>query len=508
MAPAAGYPLAVKPMPWILAMLCLFCLLPAQPVAARQSADAVAKQAAFFGLTNVWTIHLTIQPAAWRTLNSTSGDQRSSGNPGLVGGVVRGIFGVPGEGPGRRVPDSYPWATCTFEAGGQTLTNVAVRFKGASSMVRAPNPFKRPFKIDFDKGVTNRRFMGIEELTFNNNVNDATQMREALAYELFRRAGLPAPRTAFARVYLTIPGRLEKQHLGLYTLIEVVEGDFLKRAVGTKEGLLLKPEMMRGIPYLGDDWDVYTERYQPKGKVDPKDTARFIQFVRFIRSAQPDQFEKGLRAYLDPEPFARFVALNALLANVDSFIGNGHNYYLHLHPATGKSTFIPWDLNEAFGMHPVSGPSGAQMITSVLRPNADPNQLIERFVADPVLGPIYRQELEKLLAEVFVPAKLHADIDRIASVTGPVVTAETRRAKEDFQRTVLETMRPDQGDTSQPRHDSEYARESYEPRGFPDAVYVDNIPLKKWITGRAKHARDQLDGKARGTRPRARLYQQ
>ena len=478
---------------------------------ARQNEAHAAQQAAFFGLTNLWTIHLTISPGDWKVLNSRGGPpQRSNNgnNGGLFEGIVRGVFGAEGGGarPGG-VAGDYPWATCSFEGPGGTLTNVALRFKGASSMVRSPNPFKRPFKIDFDRGVTNRRFMGLEELYLNNNVNDATQMREALAYDLFRRAGLPAPRTAFARIYLTIPGKLQKQHLGLYTLVEVVEGDFLKRSVGTKKGLLLKPEMMRGVPYMGEDWDNYVERYAPKGNVDPKDTARFIDFVRFIQQAPPDQFAQGLREYLEPEGFARFVALNAILANVDSFIGNGHNYYLHVHPTNGRATFIPWDLNEAFGMHPVSGSSASQMVTSILRPNADPNRLVERFVADPTLGPLYRSQCELILTNLFVPARLKAEVDRIAAVTQPVVFAETRRAKEDFERTVLGTRRLDDGDLRQPRHDREFAKEPYQPRGFPDAIDIDNMPLKAWIEGRAQHAREQLDGKVRGTRPRPRLYQ-
>lgn len=499
-------------------LLCLACVLRMQVAAAEVPAGVAAvgagaeagRQASLFGLTNLWTLHLTISGADWKVLNSRGGPPARGGNNngGVFDGIVRGFFGGDGGARPGGVAGDYPWATCTFEGpGGVKLTNVALRFKGASSMVRSPNPFKRPFKIDFDRGATNRRFLGVEELYLNNNVNDATQMREALAYDLFRRAGLPAPRTAFAQVYLTIPGRLERQHLGLYTLVEVVEGDFLKRTLGTKKGLLLKPEMMRGVPYMGEEWENYEERYAPKGEVDPKDAQRFIEFVRFVRQAPPERFAEGLKAYLEPEGFARFVALNALLANVDSFIGNGHNYYLHVHPTNGRATFIPWDLNEAFGMHPVSGSSGDQMVTSILRPNADPNQLVERFVSDPVLGPLYRSQCELILTNLFVPAQLHGMVDRIASVTQPVVFAESRRAREDFQRTVLGTMRPDQGDLRQPRHDREFQKEPYQPRGFPDAIDIDNMPLKVWITGRAKHAREQLDGKVRGTRPRPRMYQ-
>ncbi len=466
----------------------------------------------FFGLTNLWDIHLTVEPRDWESLHAGGGPRRGmgGGRPGVMDGLMRGIFGGqrrrPATGEGGATDDSgYPWASARVEIAGTAFTNVSLRFKGVSSMVRAPNPFKRPFRIDLERGATNRRFMGVPEFTLNNNVNDATQMREALAYDLFRRVGLPAPRTAFARVHLTIPGRLQRQHLGLYTLVEPVGRAFLQRHFNTSKGLLLKPDMMRGLPYLGDDWEAYPDRYQPKGKVEPADAGRFIDFVHALRVASPDDLAAEWPRRIDPTAFARFVALNAVLANVDSFIGNGHNYYLFQPPGDGRLAFIPWDLNEAFGMHPVSGPSADQMVTSVLRPNADPNNLVERFLATPSMNRLYRSELAALLSDAFNPARLAADIDRVAAFTQPVVFAESRRAREDFERTVLQTRPPESGDTSQPRHDREFLREDYEPWGFPDAVYIDNMPLKEWIKGRARHAQDQLDGKAVGTRPRPRL---
>ena len=502
------------------------------PKSAGTKADnkAETNSTALFGLTNLWTIHLTISPQDWQKLGSRGGprDRRYGGggndgaNGGMFDGIIRGVFGGeeapaqsrprvqsrPAQNPGaiQEGNSRYPWVVATVESGGETYTNVGVRFKGVSSFVRAPNGYKRPFKLDFNRGVAGRRFKGVEEFYLNNNVNDATQMREALAYDLFRRAGIPAPRTAFAQVYLTLPGKLEKQHLGLYTLVEAVEGDFLKRHFGTKKGLLLKPEMMQGLAYMGEDWRNYVERYDPKGEVDPAVAQRFMQFTRFIMESNPETFSKDLKNHLDPEMFLRFVALNSVLANVDSFIGNGHNYFLHVHPTTYQSTFVPWDVNEAFGMHPVSGSSRSQMQFSVVRPNADPNALVERCVSDRSLNRIYRAQLAMMLTNIFLPSRVAADIDRIAAVTKPVVFAETKRARADFERTVLKTIAPDQGDTSQPRQDREFARDNYRPWGFPDAVEIDNMPLKDWVEGRHAHVRDQLEGKVRGTRPRPRLY--
>ncbi|KAB2661775.1 MAG: hypothetical protein DVB31_11960 [Verrucomicrobia bacterium] len=183
---------------------------PPAPIAAPNAPAAVP---ALFGLTNLWTLHLVVPAADWQTLGSRGGPQERRGMnnpggspPGIVGGILRGFFGGPDQPEGRpasaRPPapaeggSRYPWAHCTVEADGQIFTNVAIRFKGVSSVVRAPNGYKRPFKLDFDREVGGRRFKGVGEVYLNNNVNDATQMREALAYDLFRKSGIAAPHTA------------------------------------------------------------------------------------------------------------------------------------------------------------------------------------------------------------------------------------------------------------------------------------------------------------------------
>lgn len=499
----------------------------------------------FFGLDRLWTLRLTVSVADWERMGSAGGPRERGmggfrGPTGFEPGVRRpanepprpGVFeslvqrflgGERGASPGavgevvvpevervggRSVESGYPWATCSFEASGVVLTNVGIRFKGVSSFVRAPNGYKRPFKLDFGRGVKDRRFRGLTEIYLNNNVNDATQMREALAYDLFRRAGIAAPRTAFAQVYLTLPGRFENRHLGLYTIIESVDREFLARSFGSGGGLLMKPERMQGLQYLGERWEYYGERYQPKepeGGGGGVDARRMIDFVRFVHQAGPEAFSGGLGEYLEVEGFARFVALNAVLANVDSFIGNGHNYYLYVRPGTGRVVFIPWDLNESFGVHPVSGPSREQMRFSVLRPNGDPNVLVERVVGDAKWGRVYREQCGWVLTHLFVAGRLMADIDRVATVTKPVVGSESRRAREDFERTVLGTLAPGEGDTSQPRHDREWGGEGYRPWGFPEAVEIDNLPLKAWVVGREKQVREELEGRARGMWPRPRL---
>jgi len=86
---------------------------------------------------------------------------------------------------------------------------------------------------------------------------------------IFAEDDVPAPRTAYAEVTLTVPGKYDRAYVGLYTLIEQVGGAFLKEHFQSGKGLLLKPEGLQGgLAYLGEDWKPYAQRYrQPSQKV-------------------------------------------------------------------------------------------------------------------------------------------------------------------------------------------------------------------------------------------------
>ena len=52
-------------------------------------------------------------------------------------------------------------------------------------------------------------------------------MREVLAYDLFDKAGVAAPHAGFAQLYLTVEDVYCREHLGLYTVVEHLDEQFL-----------------------------------------------------------------------------------------------------------------------------------------------------------------------------------------------------------------------------------------------------------------------------------------
>ena len=163
------------------------------------------------------------------------------------------------------------------------------------------------------------------------------------------------PRTRLAEVTLTVPGKHDSEYLGLYTIVEPIDKAFLKSHYKTDKGLLMKPERLGGLNFLGDNWEAYKGTYQPKRHATPAEQQRVMDFTRFVNASSDGQFRKEIGSFIDTDAFLRFMAVTALEVNMDSFFTLGHNYCLYLHPDTNKFHFIPWDLDRTFANFPIFG---------------------------------------------------------------------------------------------------------------------------------------------------------
>jgi hypothetical protein len=448
---------------------------PAGPPAAP-----AAPGAGVFGLTKVHALHLEMTAREWDRMQPAGG----RGFPGLPGGPP-GPARAP-EKAGEKPADThkgggfgmeFPWARGELAAKGTTYRNLGVRFKGNFTYMASAGGLKRSLKIDFNRHAAGQHFRGLKKINLNSGVTDPARAREALAFAVFRAAGVPAPRTAYAELTLTVPGKYDKEYVGLYTLIEQVDKTFLKDHFRSAKGLLLKPEGLRGLEYLGEDWGPYEARYRPKTEAGKKDRRRLVEFTRLVNRADDARFRKEIASYLDVEEFLRYLAANALLANLDSFLAFGHNYYLYLRPDTNQFVFIPWDLDLSFGTWPVGGTPQQQTGLSLTHPHPGENKLIDRLLAVEGVKEKYQKLVRELSATCFSKEQLLKDLDAIEQATkGPL--AKEKKAAE---------ARKEGG------------------RGFgfgpPGGMFGAGLPLKAFVEQRTESVAAQLAGRTRGYVP-------
>lgn len=403
-----------------IAAFAIFVLL-----AGPASAGPPASAGEFLVPDRVWTISLTVSPEEWQAIEPT----RRPG-AGLGFNPPAGQPKPPAKDKDRPTSISpfgfeYPYVHADVEIEGRRVANVGLRFKGNASFVAA-REIKRPLKIDFDRWVEGQSFLGLSMLNFSNNALDPSQLRERTAYTAFRAAELPASRTTYARIFLTVPGKYDHALMGLYTAIEPVDKPFLKDRFGQGGGLLLKPERAQGLPHMGDDWAKYDDRYRPRKPPKDAEARRMIEFTRLIHKADDAEFQRRIGEFLDVPQFLRYLAVNCALSNLDSFVGTGHNYYLYLHPATSKFIFIPWDMDHSLGGFGMAGTPEQLMEWSIRKPYLGDNRLIQRILAMSGNDAAFRTELQKLLEGPLRSESLQTLVREAEVAIRPVLDEEAK----------------------------------------------------------------------------------
>jgi spore coat protein H len=403
----------------------------AKPGAKSAKPESVA--ADVFGLDKVWQFHLEIPAKDYETMQPAAGMRGPGGGPGFPGGPQQ-----PAAKPADPNADvhkgsgfgvEFSFAHATFTADGKKFANAGVRYKGNASYMASSRSLKRSLKVELDHYNSDADyFHDLRKLNLNSGVMDPTKGREALAFAAFRAAGVPAPRTAYAEVTLTVPDKYDNEYLGLFTVIEQVDKTFLKDRFGNSKGVLMKPERLRGIEYLGENWDAYKARYQPKHDPTPAEAKRIIDFAKLVNQGSDEQFAREIGSYLDVDEFLRFLGATAMLSNLDSFLTMGHNFYMYLNPMTNKLVFIPWDLDLSLAGFPMAGSPDQQLDLSLSHPYVGQNKLIDRLLAVKAVNDRYQQILKELAAGAFSKAKLLADIDTIEKATKDLKAKDAKAA--------------------------------------------------------------------------------
>lgn len=98
--------------------------------------------------------------------------------------------------------DPRAYVPVEIKEGSRLYTNVALHLKGNEGGSFRPLHERPAMTVNFDKFQKGQLFHGLDKIYLNNSVEDGSYMAEMLGSELFRRAGVPAPRIGYARVSL------------------------------------------------------------------------------------------------------------------------------------------------------------------------------------------------------------------------------------------------------------------------------------------------------------------
>ena len=227
--------------------------------------------------------------------------------------------------------------TVSVDYNGIKMDNVGFRTKGNSSLSSVANSDsdRYSFKLSFDEYISSQTMMGISKINLNNSFSDPTYIREVLAYETAEEMGLPVPKYSFVNLYIN------DELWGFYLAVEQIGDAYLRRHFGSSTGSLYKAIQGSGteLAWYGENRESYAGLVQ---KSDYADDGALINMLNVLNNGT------AYEDVLDVSNVLKYIALNVVTANTDSYIGPfKHNYYLY--EQNGVFSVLPWDYNMAFG---------------------------------------------------------------------------------------------------------------------------------------------------------------
>ncbi len=310
------------------------------------------------------------------------------------------------------VSDENPmWVTSTIYFEDNVWEHVGIRFKGNSSLKSAwsSGNYKLPFRLDFDQfeddfpEIDDQRFYGFKQLSLASNFNDDSYLREKVTADIFRDFGVPSAHTAFYEVYVDYgEGPV---YFGLYTMVEMVEDTVIEEQFVSDDGNLYKPEGTGATFAAGSFNEPSFDKETNQEESDYSDVlALFDALHADNRLTAPESWRSGLEAVFDVDTFLRWLAVNTVVQNWDTYGIMNHNYFIYTDPEDGLITWIPWDNNHAlFG-------SGMRSAASLSLDEIGEDWPLIRFLMDdPVYKAQYQAYVGEVVETVFVPEEM-ADI--------------------------------------------------------------------------------------------------
>jgi len=355
-----------------------------------------------------------------------------------------------------------------------------IRPKGNTSLTSIandPTTDRYSFKLEFDHYVDGQTCFGLDKLILNNNYADATNMKEALIYDMYQYLGADASLYNYAR--LSVNG----EYWGVYLALEAVEDSFLLRNYGVQDGELYKPDSMNiggggepGGDFKADDMDFgdldlgdmtppdrnaapaeqktaaagerpvddfgfgggkggfsmsgggadlnYTDdeldSYETIWDGEITDTTK-ADHKRVVTALKNISEGNALEDYMDVDNLLRYMAVHIFSVNEDSLSGSmAHNYYLY--EAGGKLNLIPWDYNLALG-----GMGRSNDATSVVNDAIDNafsgTSFFDTLMADEAYHSQYYAYLQQLVSEYIDGDGFDAFYTRVRSQIDALVDA-------------------------------------------------------------------------------------
>ncbi|HRI11716.1 MAG TPA: CotH kinase family protein, partial [Verrucomicrobiota bacterium] len=249
---------------------------------------------------------------------------------------------------------------------------------------------------------------------------------EPLAYEVYRRAGMPVEQSHYVRLWQ------DGRPTGYTLLIEQPNRAFLRRNRINDDGTMYK------LLWFGGDLIGQHEKHSRKrvGHADLQEVVAGLE-----QRSGDDQWE-FIQKNFDVEEVATYFAVNMVISHWDGFFNNYFTY--HDSEGTGKWMMFPWDQDSTWGLRVMGG--GRQVFYTMAltfgmngdEPPEDgrgswrpPGWFSGPLLANPKFRQVFLARTKQILEAVYTDAAFGPVLDRYAELLTPEVKVRAQLHEQD-----------------------------------------------------------------------------
>ena len=269
--------------------------------------------------------------------------------------------------------DNRRYCKATLTEGAKIYKDVALKLKGSAGSFQGPEG-KPGLTLSFDYYKHAEPFHGLRKIHFNNGAQDGTYLREQIAGEMARAAGVPASRCSHGFV------KFQGRDLGLYVVKEAFTKEFLALFYKNTDGDLYDGGFVHDL-----------DENMDKDQGDPKEKAALKELMAACNEGDNAKRWERLGKILDADLFASHCAMEAILCHWDGYSFNRNNYRLYRDPDSGKFSFFLHGMDQTFddANFPLMRDFGGTVSSA--------------FMRCPEGKTLYRTKLESIYANVLKP---------------------------------------------------------------------------------------------------------
>lgn len=232
----------------------------------------------------------------------------------------------------------------------EIVEDVAIRPRGNTSR----SAIKKSWKLKFNEFVPGREVFGLEKLNLNGHQNDPSVIRGKLAWDVYNQFGVPSPRASMAR--LIINDGLDVDDV--FVNAEQIDDEFLAAWFDDDTGNLYQ------CAYKGERADLRfvppgdaaayailgTPTYELENDSGANQHQDLADFIGFIETADDATFAAEIMSRFSVDTFLRSLAVDCVNGHWDNLWYGANNYFLYVYPDTGRFEYIPYDLDNTYGI--------------------------------------------------------------------------------------------------------------------------------------------------------------